>query len=319
MTDVIDDKYSILSPYHWLSKMQLYTDNETASWLLCFLIIVPIVILTFSLFKNRDLNDSYLSFDKNKKDKKINSYRKLLYHNNKVLALSWSIALLLVGLSYGSIFGDIDKVIGQNEMLAEAFGQGDGTTMFIGLLFVISAVIACVPGLMVNSRLLTEEKTGRLEALNVGSLKNKISRGRIYLSHYLFALFLSLFTYLLTLIGMYVASRGVDISITEKDYLLAFLNYSVVIVLVIGLSSLLIGISKQAHIVVWVYLTYMFLANYLGQILQIDDVFLRLSPILYLAEVPLESIDINIIIYLTIIAIIMMLAGMFLFKRRNLL
>ena len=319
MTDVIDDKYSILSPYHWLSKMQLYTDNETASWLLCFLIIVPIVILTFSLFKNRDLNDSYLSFDKNKKDKRITSYRKLLYHNNKVLALSWSIALLLVGLSYGSIFGDIDKVIGQNEMLAEAFGQGDGTTMFIGLLFVISAVIACVPGLMVNSRLLTEEKTGRLEALNVGSLKNKISRGRTYLSHYVFALFLSLFTYLLTLLGMYVASRGVDISITEKDYLLAFLNYSVVIVLVIGLSSLLIGISKQAHIVVWVYLTYMFLANYLGQILQIDDVFLSLSPILYLAELPLESIDINIIIYLTIMAIIMMLMGMFLFKRRNLL
>lgn len=95
MTDVIDDKYSILSPYHWLSKMQLYTDNETASWLLCFLIIVPIVILTFSLFKNRDLNDSYLSFDKNKKDKRITSYRKLLYHNNKVLALSWSIALYL--------------------------------------------------------------------------------------------------------------------------------------------------------------------------------------------------------------------------------
>ena len=63
----------------------------------------------------------------------------------------------------------------------------------------------------------------------------------------------------------------------------------------------------------------MFLANYLGQILQIDDVFLSLSPILYLAELPLESIDINIIIYLTIMAIIMMLMGMFLFKRRNLL
>src|SRR5699024_3914753 len=100
-----------------------------------------------------------------------------------------------------------------------------------------------------------------------------------------------------TVFGMYLASMNVEgLSITVKDYVLSAVNYSAGIVFLIGISSLFSGISKKLHIFAWLYVAYVFFANYFGVLLNIDDMYLMLSPFHYLSGMPQESMDVPAVI-----------------------
>src|SRR5699024_1826999 len=111
---------------------------------------------------------------------------------------------------YGSVFGDLESLIGENDMLREALGSNNAAEFFISMLFVISALISAVPALMINGRMLAEEKTGRLEVMNSGTLNRKLSRGTVFATHYMYGLAAAVSAFVLTVLGMYLASMNVD-------------------------------------------------------------------------------------------------------------
>lgn len=320
MTDVVDTRLSVISPYHWLSRVEAYGAESSGLWLIPFSIIILLVVLSYVLFYKRDLGSGYFNIDKKPKERKISGYFRLAFVNSKVLMMSWMVGLFIVGLSYGSIFGDLDQVIGQNDMLKAAFEGQDGTMFFINLLFIISALIATVPALMVNGRFLTEEKSGRLEMMNAATLNNRVSRITAYLIHWFYANLVGILSYLLTLVGMYLASINVTgLALTEIDYIKGLINYSAAIVFITGVSSLLIGIYARLHIFVWIYLAYIFLVNYLGSLMDLNENFLKLSPFYYLSDVPIEGLDELTVVIVASLGIVMMLIGIICVRRRNLL
>ena len=319
VTDVADTAYSAASPYHWLSRIEVYGANN-GLWLLPFIVILLLVVLSYMLFIKRDLGDSYIKTGKEKRLRNINSYPKLAFINMRVLIISWLIGLFIAGLSYGSVFGDLESLIGENDMLREALGSNNAAEFFISMLFVISALISAAPALMINGRMLAEEKTGRLEVMNSGTLNRKLSRGTVFATHYMYGLAAAVSAFVLMILGMYLASMNVDdLSITVNDYLLSAVNYSAGIVFTVGVSALFAGISKKLHITAWLYLTYVFFANYFGVLLNIDDIYLMLSPFHYLSEMPHESMDIPAVLIITVLGFVMAIIGAAVFKRRNLL
>ena len=319
VTDVTDTAYSVISPYHWLSRIEVYGTNN-GLWLLPFIIILLLAVLSYVLFIKRDFGDSYIKTNRDKKLRKINSYPKLALINMRMLIVSWLTGLFIAGLSYGSIFGDLESLIGDNDMLREALGSNGAAEYFISMLFVISALIAAVPALMINGRMLAEERTGRLEVMNSGTLNRKMSRGTVFATHYMYAFLAALIASMLTVFGMYLASMNVEgLSITVKDYVLSAVNYSAGIVFLIGISSLFSGISKKLHIFAWLYVAYVFFANYFGVLLNIDDMYLMLSPFHYLSGMPQESMDVPAVIIITALGLTLAIIGASVFKRRNLL
>ena len=167
---------------------------------------------------------------------------------------------------------------------------------------------------MISGRLLREEKHGRLEWLESAGIR----RRTMLFSHGIYAVIVGFVGVVAAMLGMYGASAGVSgIDMTLGDYMLIAVNYGGAIVLFVGLSMLLIGISPRLHFVVWFYLLYAFFVNYLGIIIGLDDAWRMATPFHYLAEVPKESIDWAAWSIVTAIGIVLMALGVLLFRRRD--
>lgn len=319
VTDALDTAYSVISPYHWMSRIEVYGSNS-GIWLLPFAVILILTVLSCVLFLKRDIGDSYIKTNKEKNIRKISSYPKLAFLNMRVMIFSWLAGLFAAGLSYGSIFGDLESLIGDNDMLREALGDNNPAVFFIGMLMVISALILAVPALMINGRILTEEKKGRLEVMNAGTLNRKISRGTIFTTHYLYGVGTGVLSFLLTIAGMYLASINVaDLNVSLKDFGLAAVNYCAGIIFIAGISALFAGISRKLHTAAWIYIAYIFFANYFGVLINIDEVYLMLSPFYYLSDIPYESMNISAVLIIAGLGILFAAIGTAVFRRRNLL
>ncbi|WP_411843659.1 ABC transporter permease [Salinicoccus sp. HZC-1] len=316
ITDVVNMDYSVIFPYHWLSRIEPFGANDYV-WLLPFTIILVFIWLAWVLFVRRDLDDSYLKPGFKRKTRNIGSYPRLQLTGMKVLIISWLFGMLLIGLSYGSIFGELDTFIGENQFLAQAMENESGTDpilQFMSTLILVTSVIGIIPALMVSARILREEKSERLELL----VSADISRARMLAVHGIYAVITGGLGLVLAVLGMYGASIGVEgIDVTLGRYLLTAVNYTAAIVLFTGLSMLLTGISKKLHTVIWLYFLYSFFVNYLGLIIGLDDVWRTVTPFHYLAEMPAREMDWMGWALVAGTGIVLGIIGAMLFKRRD--
>lgn len=315
-TDVLNTDYSVLSPYHWLSRLEVYSSN-LFEWLWPFAIIVVLIAAAWVLFAKRDLDDSYLKFDLHRKTRSIHSYPRLQISGMKILVISWMIGMILIGFSYGSIFGDLDSFINDNELLGSAMENASGSDpllQFVSTLILLTSVIGAIPALMIASRIMTEEKSSRLELL----VSTRIPRAGMLTFHGIYAALIGMLGIFLAMLTMFTASIAAeDIDITFGDYMMAAVNYASPIVLFTGLSMLLIGISMKFHIFAWLYLLYSFLVNYLGVIVGIDEIWQQLTPFYFLAEIPVENMEWAPWFIIFGIGIVLGLIGIALFRRRD--
>ena len=84
--------------------------------------------------------------------------------------------MFIFGLTFGSVFVDIDAFFKENDVLARLIPQDSEyklTDQFIGLLMSIVSIMATIPVLMFLLKLWQEEKSGRIEALVSKSLSSK--------------------------------------------------------------------------------------------------------------------------------------------------
>ncbi|HIW12502.1 MAG TPA: ABC transporter [Candidatus Salinicoccus stercoripullorum] len=316
VTDVINTDYSAAFPYHWLSRMEPFGTNDYM-WLLPFAVILLFIWLAWALFSKRDLDDAYIALDFKRKTRRIGTYPRLQLTGMKVLIISWLAGMLMIGLSYGAIFGDLDTFIGENELLAQAMEDASGTDpilQFISTLMMITVIVGVIPALMVSARILREEKSGRLEMLASAD----ISRISMLITHGVLGAVTGALGLAFSVFGMYGASIGVEgIGLTLGDYMLTALNYTPAVIFFAGLSMLLIGISRKLHTLIWIYFIYAFFVNYLGLVIGLDDEWRMATPFHYLAEMPAEEIDWTAWTIITLIGAALGVTGALLFRKRD--
>lgn len=321
ITDVVDMSYSVISPYNWLTRMYPYAEDNFI-WLLPFIILIMFAFAGWILFSKRDINDAYFKAKSHNKPRSIGSYTALALLNMRTMIVSWLIGLLVIGLTYGSVFGDLEMMVSDNEMLSAAVEAGsidDPILFFINLILIITTVIAVIPSLMIIGRILKEENSARLEVVNSGTLLKKLSRGRVLVIHWIISLAVGFLSMVLTTLGMHLASLNVDgLQVDLGDYFMASLNYFSVIVCAVGLSVLLLGISNKLFKLVWLYIGYLFFVAYLGNLVELDDIFHMLTPFHYLNNVPIEDMDWIGFSGVIGVGVLLFTAGWALFKRRDL-
>lgn len=321
ITDVVDMSYSVISPYNWLTRMFPYGEDNFV-WLLPFIVIVVFAAAGWVLFSKRDINDAYIKSKAYKKARPIGSYLGLAFINLRTMIVSWLIGLFVIGLTYGSIFGDLEMMISDNEMLSAAVEAGsidDPILFFINMILIITTVISIIPSLMIVGRILKEENSSRLEVVNAGSLIKKYSRDRVLVIHWIISLMVGFLAMVLTTLGMHLASMNVDnLQVDFSDYLLASVNNFSIIACVIGLGVLLLGISNRLFKLIWAYVGYLFFVAYMGNLVELDDIFHMITPFYYLNNVPIEEMDWIGVLGVSGVSVILFIIGWILFKRRDL-
>lgn len=320
-TDVSNFKYSVVSPFNWLSRTFPYSENDWI-WLMCFSVTLIILVVAAIIFRRRDINSGIIRLQINTRNCSIRSYSMLLYRTSWISLYSWLIGMFVIGLTYGAVFGDLKSLVDNTEVLKTAVESGsiqDPTMFFIHMMMLVTTVIATIPALILFNKLSTLEHTKRIEVANAGTLNKKFNRIKVILTHVLFAIIFGVTIQLASAIGMHVASINVtDLDLTFMDYVKTSLNFASVIIFVLSVSTLLYGMGRNIAKFIWAYVGYMFFISYIGTLMELPEWMHKLTLFYYLSEAPSEMIKYMPILITLGLSLVLVIIGAFLFNRRNL-
>ena len=317
--DVSNEAISWVSPLGWVTAAEVYSENNW--WVLLLLVGGTIILMTLAFYLDaiRDLDAGFLPSKPGKKHapRTLLSPFGLALRLQRTGIISWAVAMVLVGVSYGSVIGDLESFFESNEALRQVFESQEGTSFtmqFVSVLMFVMALIATMPALMAVLKLNGEEKKNRLDHL----LGRAVSRTRLLSGYLIIAIINGVVMLSLAVSGLWMAGARVTEEPFEFGKIIGSgLAYYPAVLVMVGLAVLLIGFLPKLSSLVWLYLFYSFVVLYFGNIFQFPDWVSKLSPFGYIPEVPVDEMKWIPVLILMVIAIGLMVAGMFGYHKRD--
>src|SRR5699024_6361232 len=112
-TDVSNVDLSIINPLGWIYLTYPFTENNWILLVFALIFSLFVVFFAFILEENRDMGDGYLPEREGRGSakKSLLSIRGLFIRINKVTIMSWLVAFVMMGIAYGSIYGDMETFL----------------------------------------------------------------------------------------------------------------------------------------------------------------------------------------------------------------
>lgn len=229
-------------------------------------------------------------------------------------AFAWAVTMLILGMAYGSVTGDLDAFLSGNDMIRQmVLASGAGQSIidsFVSMVFGIMAMLAAIPVMLCILKMQGEEKHGRLEQIFAKS----VPRVRFYGCFTAIALVESAVMLFLPAVGLVVGSNGF---LPLGDMLKASLVYLPALWAMLGLCVLLVGLLPKLTALVWAMFAYSFIHQYFGRLFDWPDWTAKISPFGCIPQVPVQEFTIVPLIILTVLAILMYAVGQWGFRRRD--
>lgn len=208
--DVSSEIISLLSPLGWIVRTQVFVNDY---WWPIFLTGgLSLIVLGIGVYLNyiRDLGAGFLPAKPGRQEASIflRSPLGLFIRLQRTAIISWVIAMLLLGASYGSVLGELDVFFTDNEMMRQILGNVAGASLaeqFLGMLMSIMAMIATIPALMMVLKLRTEEKQNLIDHL----LARAVSRTQLMASSLILAGIVGFLSLFLSVVGLWSAGTQV--------------------------------------------------------------------------------------------------------------
>ncbi|AQQ51845.1 ABC transporter permease [Planococcus lenghuensis] len=319
--DVSNETLSYLSPFGWVLRTEVYVNNY---WLPVFIVTLAaaaLFLLAFFLDGIRDLEAGFLPSRRGKKKASLflQGPFGLAVRLQRTALIAWAVGMFILGLSYGSVLGDLESYFANNEMLETLLPPDSDFSLaeqFVSLLLVVMAMICTTPVLLVFLKLKGEEKKGRVSHV----FSRAVSRGRQLGSYLGLAVAVSVLVQLLTVFGLWLAGKAVLTGTFELGSLVeAAVVYLPAMWVMTAVGALLLGIAPKWTGLAYLYLAYSFFVVYLGDLLQLPDWLAGLSPFDYVSRLPIEELDITNSFFLLLIATVLTGIGFYGYSRRDLM
>jgi ABC-2 type transport system permease protein len=235
--------------------------------------------------------------------------------------LAWCVGLGVVGVGFGAVGDTADDLVGDNPQLADvlaSLGDGDGLrgAFFAFAVGFVAAAVAAVPvQLLLRAR--AEEASGRLEPL----LATALSRSRWLAGHLVVAVAAA--TAALVVFGLagglgYGVATGDWVTGTEGMLGAALAHLPAVLVLAGVSVSAIALVPAAAPAVAWSVVAASFLLGQFGELLELPQPLIALSPASHVPAWPAEPLTATPLVVLAILAVTLLTAGVLAFRRRDL-
>lgn len=230
--------------------------------------------------------------------------------------IGWTAGLFLGGLAYGSIGGDVEDFVGDNETIADLIARGSGDLVdgFLGTASLILALIGTGFGIQAAIRPRTEEDAGRVEPL----LSTATSR-----MAWLGAHLASAVVGTAVVLGAAGLGTGISFALTADDggavarQTLAALAYLPAATVLIGLVYLAFGALPRLVPVAWALLGVCFVVDFFGELLSLPAWVRNLSPFQHVPRLPAADWSTLPVVVLTLVAAALVVVGTTAFTRRD--
>lgn len=319
MGDVSNELLSLISPLGLILRTEVYVSNYW--WPVLLTLVISIIVFVGALYLNsiRDLGAGFIPTKpgNSRASRLLSSPLGLALRLQRTAIIAWIIGMFLLGVSYGSVLGDLEGFLTSTSMLQQMIPTAEGlslTERFITMLMTVISIIGTVPVLMFVLKLWGEEKKNRTEQLYARA----VSRNMLIGSYTLIAAIVAPVIQLVSILGLWSAGIfGMEEPISFITFFKAGFAHLPAIWIMIGLAVLLIGFIPRLTGLSWAYLGYSFFVVYLGGMLQLPEWMAKLSPFGHIPQIPIEEINWGIILVLIFIAIALVVAGFWAYNRRD--
>jgi ABC-2 type transport system permease protein len=310
---------SWLSPIGWAQAVRAYAEERWWTLALCVGVAFALVVVAFWLSTQRDLGSGLrpLRAGPPRAPGWLTRPVGLAFRLQRGALVGWSVGLFLTGVVYGSIGEDVDQLLEENPAMADFFAQLEGTTLTDSFLATSSMMLALLAGGFAVSSALQmrgEEAAGRVEPI----LSGAVGRTRWAAAHLVVAGAGTVVVMAAAGLGLGIAYAVVSGDAGQAPRLLGAALVTVPGILVlIGLATLLFGVSPRAAPVAWAALALMVLVGFLRDLLQLPGWARDLSPLEHVPSVPAEPLAATPVITVTALAAALTAVGVWRLRRRD--
>ncbi|MDR2035432.1 MAG: hypothetical protein LBP91_01975 [Coriobacteriales bacterium] len=317
--DMQNSDLSYASPLGLISRVFAFYENNF--WLLAILLGATLVItaVAFVVYVKRDLGEGVIPARPGRKhaSRFLQSPFGLAWRLTRNTVFAWAVAAFVMGAVYGSVVGQLDSFLNQNEMIkqiVEGFGENKSLLgSYIAMLFSILAAVGAIPVVNAAMRIYAEEKRGRIEQVYAAA----VPRLSLFASFMVIALVQSLIFLTLTVLGIYAAGESTGQLVLADLFKDAFV-YLPALFLTLGVAVLLIGLAPRLSLLVWVVPVYSFLYDYFGRLFNLPDWVRNTSPFGVVPQLSLEDFTVVPLVVLTAVGIVFCAVGLAAYRRRDL-
>ena len=315
--DVAENGLSWLSPIGWGQAMHPFSGERWWPVVLPLVATAVLLLAALALFARRDVGAGLWPSRPGppRAGRGLVSPLGLAWRMQRGSIIGWTVGILLLGVSYGSIGDDVEDLMGSSDLTEQMLQPGSNITdSFYAFAVVIIAVIAA--GFTISSALrpLGEEDAGRVETL----LATAQPRRDWLLGHVAMTVLGSVSTLLVGALGLglgFAMVTGDTDAITR--YLTPMLSYVAPVLLLGALARLLHGVVPRLAFLGWVGLAFCFVVMFFGELLRFPQAVIDASPFSHLAMAPAEDVRWAPVIVILVLAVALSVAGQLAFRRRD--
>lgn len=314
---------SSLSPFGWLQATRPLTFPDWSPLTTSLAVALAVSAVAFLLLARRDVGMGLVPARKGRT--RASKFRRtglgLTWHLQRNIAFGWLVGVLAMVGTIGIMTPEMTNIYDSSDsikMLVESLGgQGALIPAFLSAMLAIIILMVVAYALQGLGKLRDEESSGHLESL----LATKLSRRRWAMLHIGTVVVTSVI--MLALTGC-VMALGVnlltDIEVSVAEYTLAGLSYGPIVLLFAGLYLLLFGIvPRVAGLVTWAYFGVVVFMTWLAPVMDIDKSIMNISILEHLPASPAEDIKLAPMLWITGIALLLVVIGFTAWSRRNLI
>jgi len=313
--DVRSEFLACLSPLGLVVRGQVYVRDLWWPVLVTLGVAAAGAALALALAARRDLGQGLIADRPGRREAaaSLRGPAGLAWRLSRSALIVWTVAMLVLGASYGSVMGDMEAFIASNEIFQQMFGDGD-PAQFVSLIMEIMAIIGAIPALQFVLRARSQEREGFAEAVLARSVSHDEQlRGYVGLGAVA-----AVVMPVVTAVGFWLGSHAVmDRPIPLATFLKAALVYVPAIWLMLGLAQVLIAYLPRHTSAAWFYLGYAGFIAYIGAMMRFPDWTAQLSPFGHVPKLPLQDFTAVGLIVMTVLAGALSVAGFVGYSRRD--
>lgn len=318
--DISSEPLALLSPLGLVLRAQVFVENY---WWPIWLTLAAAALLTGAAFKlntSRDLGAGLIAAKagRSKASRLLQSPLGLVLRLEKTTIIAWAVGLFLLGISYGSVFGDVEEFVKTSDLYQQILPSIEGYTavdQFTVMLLALMAMMAAIPALLVMNKLQAEERAGRTEQL----FARAVSRSSLLASFLVPALVVGLVMQLLSVTGLWLgAASALEDPFPLGKTVWAALAYVPCIWILVGLGASLIGFAPKLTNLTWIYLGCIFFVDYFGALLRLPEWLSKFTPWGYIPNLPLEKVGVGTIAGELLLGFALIAAAFYSYRRRDL-
>ncbi len=324
VTDIQAPDTTWYTGYGWIEKLDIYGHNNWLPVGLMVITTVAVTAVTIWIAATRDVGAGRLPQRSGRRNASrwLRGPLALIARLERTSTIIWLIGLLILGATYGSIFGTAGNLLNSNPTMAKLIGTAAThaanrtiVLAFTNKLAVIFVILATIPGLITLLRLNTDERKGYFEQLHARS----VSRLRLFTSVAGYGLVIAIAAFFCGMLGMILAGNAsMPAAPSFAHFMRAFWGYAPAIIVTYGVAALLVGLLPRWQNVAWLLPAYGFFSLYLGSLMDFPNWATKLTPYGWVNNVPTKAVAWPTAGWMVAVGAVLIVCGFYAYARRDL-